>query len=316
MQTAPRLPRLLRTLTVALLFLTAGCARDVRTRLQKSYPARIEGSTVLVYTPADTLPARAEVLGSARIRDFAPWTRYRYDNLVQRLKDETNKNGGNALLLTRYKPPTRYGSAGDRITADMLRLPDSVYTAAYFGNVALQNFYSEEYDKRDQKILSEASAFNHNKVHINFGWCFQQEEDRGLEFSLGYQRAWNTSPATQFIAGARYVKYFASFKSDGKDYRVRIDYIGPEVGGSLTVNERLIVPLVIGFGYLHYTDNYDKLSISNFGVHLDIGCEYRISYRVGVGVSYTFYAGSYRLPNVKSSTHTRSSVDGGLRFYF
>ena len=49
-------------------------------------------------------------------------------------------------------------------------------------------------------------------------------------------------------------------------------------------------------------------------MHCDIGCEYRISYRVGV--SYTFYAGSYRLPSVKSSTRTRSGVNGGLRFYF
>lgn len=112
------------------------------------------------------------------------------------------------------------------------------------------------------------------------------------------------------------MKYFASFKNDDKDYRVRSDYIGPEVGGSLTVSERLVMPLVIGFGYLHYTDNYNKRSISNFGVHCDIGCEYRISYRIGVGVSYTFYAGSYRLPSVKSSTRTRSSADGGLRLYF
>ena len=49
-------------------------------------------------------------------------------------------------------------------------------------------------------------------------------------------------------------------------------------------------------------------------MHCDIGCEYRISYRVGV--SYTFYAGSYRLPGIKSSTRTRSSADGGLRLYF
>lgn len=71
------------------------------------------------------------------------------------------------------------------------------------------------------------------------------------------------------------MKSFASFKSEGKDCRVRGDCIGPEAGGSLTVNERLIVPLVTGFGCLHYTDNYDKLSIGDFGVHLDIGRESR-----------------------------------------
>ncbi|WP_302448721.1 hypothetical protein [Alistipes shahii] len=64
----------------------------------------------------------------------------------------------------------------------------------------------------------------------------------------------------------------------------------------------------------HLGRHYDKRSISNFGVHCDIGCEYRISYRVGV--SYTFYAGSCRLPGIQSSTRTRSGVNGGLRFYF
>ena len=71
------------------------------------------------------------------------------------------------------------------------------------------------------------------------------------------------------------MKSFASFKSEGKDCRVRGDCIGPEVGGSLTVSERLVMPLVIGFGCLHYTDNYNKLSIGDFGVHLDIGRESR-----------------------------------------
>uniref|UniRef100_UPI003AB2A122 hypothetical protein n=1 Tax=Alistipes shahii TaxID=328814 RepID=UPI003AB2A122 len=64
----------------------------------------------------------------------------------------------------------------------------------------------------------------------------------------------------------------------------------------------------------HLGRHYDKRSISNFGVHCDIGCEYCISYRVGV--SYTFYAGSCRLPGIQSPTRTRSGVNGGLRFYF
>ena len=49
-------------------------------------------------------------------------------------------------------------------------------------------------------------------------------------------------------------------------------------------------------------------------LHCDIGCEYCISYRVGV--SYTFYAGSCRLPGIQSPTRTRTGVNGGLRFYF
>ena len=57
----------LQALAAGALFLTTGCAPSVYTSIQKSYPARIEGSTVLVYDMADSLPEPAEVLGSVTV---------------------------------------------------------------------------------------------------------------------------------------------------------------------------------------------------------------------------------------------------------
>lgn len=54
-------------------------------------------------------------------------------------KDETNKIGGNGLHLFWHKEPSALGSSCHRIAAHMLLLPDSVYTASYFDNVAAQN---------------------------------------------------------------------------------------------------------------------------------------------------------------------------------
>jgi len=63
----------------------------------------------------------------------------------------------------------------------------------------------------------------------------------------------------------------------------------------------------------HLGRHYDKRSIRNFGVHFGIGCEYRISYRVGVGVgvSYTFYADS-RASKAPPAPGRASTAAGGF----
>lgn len=316
MQTESLLRHFLRSLVFVLLLSCTGCSQHIYTRLRESRPARLEGSTVLVYEQTDSLPAAAEVLGDLRIKDFEPWTRYRYDGLLQQLADETNRAGGNALRVTHYKAPSRYGSAGNRIAADMLLLPDSAYTASYFTNLATQQAYAELRNEADGELLSKKSAFNRNALFVNAGYAFPQEEDRGWVIGVGYQRIWNTSENTQAILGARYVRYSGLFADSGRDYAVRTQYVGPEFGGSYTINERFVIPLVIGFGYLHYRNNIYDVSLDGYGMHLDIGCEYRISYRVGVGVNYTYYAQTFKIPGIEGSTRYRSSLNGGVRLYF
>ena len=129
----------LQAFAAGALFLTTGCAPSVYTSIQKSYPARIEGSTVLVYDMADSLPEPAEVLGSVTVKDSGFSVNCNYAKVMQRAKDETNKIGGNGLHLFWHKEPSVLGSSCHRIAAHMLLLPDSVYTASYFDNVAAQN---------------------------------------------------------------------------------------------------------------------------------------------------------------------------------
>ena len=89
----------LQALAAGALFLTTGCSPSVYTSIQKSYPARIEGSTVLVYDMADSLPEPAEVLGSVTVKDSGFSVNCNYAKVMQRAKDETNKIGGNGLHL-------------------------------------------------------------------------------------------------------------------------------------------------------------------------------------------------------------------------
>ena len=114
----------LQALAAGALFLTTGCSPSVYTSIQKSYPARIEGSTVLVYDMADSLPEPAEVLGSVTVKDSGFSVNCNYAKVMQRAKDETNKIGGNGLHLFWHKEPSALGSSCHRIAAHMLLLPD------------------------------------------------------------------------------------------------------------------------------------------------------------------------------------------------
>lgn len=37
---------------------------------------------------------------------------------------------------------------------------------------------------------------------------------------------------------------------------------------------------------------------------------------LGIGITYTYYAGVCKFPDTKQSTHYRSSLDGDVRLYF
>ena len=74
----------LQALAAGALFLTTGCSPSVYTSIQKSYPARIEGSTVLVYDMADSLPEPAEILGSVTVKDSGFSVNCNYAKVMQR----------------------------------------------------------------------------------------------------------------------------------------------------------------------------------------------------------------------------------------
>lgn len=131
---------LLRLLAAVLLLQSVGCAPKIYTSIQKSRPARPEGSPVLVYYISDTLPDRAEVLGRVEIRDNGMSTKCSYPEVLQLAKNEANKAGGNGLILTWHREPTEFGSSCHQIAGDMLLMPDSIYKDSYLRNTAMQAY--------------------------------------------------------------------------------------------------------------------------------------------------------------------------------
>ena len=230
----------LQALAAGALFLTTGCSPSVYTSIQKSYPARIEGSTVLVYDMADSLPEPAEVLGSVTVKDSGFSVNCNYAKVMQRAKDETNKIGGNGLHLFWHKEPSVLGSSCHRIAAHMLLLPDSVYTASYFDNVAAQNARLAAYglipaDGTVAPGRETPKAANNNTLTFNAGYAFITSDfylpagvsgnpKQGLDINAAYQ--WTSRIGIGF--GLRYSGYFTSVMSEGAKLKVRLHYFAPE----------------------------------------------------------------------------------------
>ncbi|MFQ7502606.1 MAG: hypothetical protein ACLRMJ_04720 [Alistipes finegoldii] len=191
---------------------------------------------MLVYDMADSLPEPAEVLGSVTVKDSGFSVNCNYAKVMQRAKDETNKIGGNGLHLFWHKEPSVLGSSCHRIAAHMLLLPDSVYTASYFDNVAAQNARLAAYglipaDGTVAPGRETPKAANNNTLTFNAGYAFITSDfylpagvsgnpKQGLDINAAYQ--WTSRIGIGF--GLRYSGYFTSVMSEGAKLKVRLHY--------------------------------------------------------------------------------------------
>ncbi|WP_295940521.1 porin family protein [uncultured Alistipes sp.] len=317
-----------------------GCSPQIATNIQKSYPARIEGSTVLVYDITDTLPASAELLGDIRIKDTGFSTECNYDQVMNLAKERTNRIGGNGLHLTSHKKPTAFGSSCHQIEANMLLIPDSVYTASYFDNIASQsdNQYAGSYTVKTPKseTVSSGTVYKtpHNTLIVNAGYAFitskmeavagsANDLKQGLDINAAYQ--WTAKSGLG--VGLRYSGYFASTDVGyGTKLKLGLHYIAPEFVISQRVGRRWIFRESVGIGYARYTESVSSLSagINGFGFHVDLGFEYRLSQVVGIGASIGAYSMRFNSADDIMQQYNRDekagisriSLNGGLRFYF
>lgn len=100
----------LQAFAAGALFLTTGCAPSIYTSIQKSYPARIEGSTVLVYDMADSLPEPAEVLGSVTVKDSGFSVNCNYAKVMQRARTKRTKSAATGFICSGTRSRRRWAA--------------------------------------------------------------------------------------------------------------------------------------------------------------------------------------------------------------
>lgn len=379
--------RVARTAAVALLLPTVGCAPKVYSTLQKSYPARPEGSAVKVIYLNDAMPEGAEVLGSVEVLDKGLATNCGFLRVVELAKEVTNRAGGNALHITWHKDPAIFGSSCHQIAGDMLRYPDEkelagnatqgIATATAAAGTAEEAGLAAAGEATTAPAAAEAGtgttggaadttgadnasapqtvSANRNAgrrgtsletqpcrmpftLMVNAGYAFIVSKVEMVDGVTGNPRqGFGLNAALQWAshngigAGLRYAGYFSSAKVAGtgfdpQRFNIHLHYVGPELVLRQEAGKRWRFHESFGLGYAVYGERLKNVSVrvNGFGVHIDVGAEYRLSKHVAVGLGIadymsTFPSSEFGLDDIdeeKNQSFTYLTINGGLRILF
>lgn len=102
----------------------SSCNPKISTSLSKSYPPLDYRQDVVVIGLNQPEPENAEVLGKVNAGDTGFSTNCGYDLVIDKIKLEARKAGGNAVKIIKHIPPSILGSSCHRITAKILRVND------------------------------------------------------------------------------------------------------------------------------------------------------------------------------------------------
>lgn len=315
----------MKTMKQLLIFLLptlmSGCAPKVITHITKSYPASVSANGVRLYGVGQEIPETAEVIGSLSVVDNGASAKCNYEQVVTLAKQETAKQGGNALALTDHRKPSILGSSCHQIAGNMLWLGDKVGDGTAF--VSTDKSMVGGTSKREE-------PFQHSTIFANIGYAVMTSKfylpqgttgnpKNGLDWQLGYE--WVSRSG--FGAGLLYSGYKSSYAYSGMDINVGLAYIAPQFVMKQMVN-RWILQENVGLGYFSYRESAEgeSASLSGIGFNVNLGAEFLLSKHVGIGVNLGYIAGS--LPEQEyidygKDEHSgifRLCMDAGIRFHF
>jgi len=103
------------------LILVSGCAPKISNKISKQYPALDYREEVRVFNLDESLPPDAEELGKVNINDNGFSANCGWSEVIELAKTEARKIGGNAIKITKHRPPD-FTSSCHRIDALIVRI--------------------------------------------------------------------------------------------------------------------------------------------------------------------------------------------------
>lgn len=303
---------------ICILFLSS-CAPKVTSRMTKLYEPLPEETPVLVFSSQNSVPEKAEILGEVKIKDSGFSTNCDSLTVINKIKNEARKSGGNAVIILKHKKPSIWGSSCHQMEAAILNITDFNKTTS------LENMA----DNTDMNDYKETKTVQNSKkerllpqfmIAINggYGWRTAKLADNIEGDEKDFLRkmkngpAWNAS-ANYFFndnygLGLTYSGFSASNssmatqKDDGQSGAFKmndmITYIGPSFLMRFSSNQKWIFNANIGIGYIGYSsksnflDNEMRINGSSVGVLYELGVEYKLSKNWGIGANFSCIGGT------------------------
>ena len=284
------------TLLIVAGMVYAGCSSvpKVVADVTEQLPSR-PADRVMVYETEDSVPAVARPIGKVKVTDggMTPTYNCLYSNMLSLAVRKTAESGGNALHIDEHRTPN-FSSTCHRIWGTMYLMPDTM------ANGNAQSAISQMEEKYDKELLAIAhnqirlreKMFDNPKdiVKVNIGpsWITSEiqmynrtyKNETGFGFGIDYQHLWRSSIGF----GINYMYHYTSFDSD---FSAKMHYIGPSLVGSIKLGSNWRLDAALGVGYSVYREAYNRVgeaSESNVGAMTQLGIEYMLSKRIGLGL--------------------------------
>ena len=312
----------------------AGCSSTPRvlTDIDVKLPAR-ETDSLMIYEEGATVPGQAVTVGTVRVMDggMTPTYKCLYSQMLALAVNKTLESGGNGLRIDQHKLPSRMGSTCHQIWGTMLLVPDSLVTEDAHTSIGrLEAGKDQELLDMAKESINRLENMKKNpknvvKVSAGPGWITSEFETPyrtyrtkgGFDFTVDYEHLWPTGLGL----GVNYLHNSTSF-DEGFD--VKMWYLGPSLAMSMKLSEKWRMDVLLGCGLNSYTEKYGPYSETetDLGVMGQLGVEYMLTKRLGLGVQYDLFSvrmdkpEGYQTDKDEFYGIKRLNLLAGLRFYF
>lgn len=315
------------------IFILASCSPKVTTRMNTVYDPLPNDSPIEVFFASNVIPKQAEIMGSIIISDSGTSTKCDSATVINRIKEEARKSGGNAVVVLKHIKPSFWGSSCHQMEASVLNVADFTNLAS-LEEIESENSSSNEYTEtliakttvpKKENLLPKFSL----SLNGGYGWRTAKLADgfgaaeRDFLNKLKRGPVWNASANyyfnDMFGIGLAYTDYLANNKAWGtiSDNETntegelkttdRITYVGPSFLMRFSKDQKWIFNVNIGLGYIRYSSNSsllwrkDKLSGASFGSLYELGVDYKFSKNWGITSSFTGVSGILHSANTETN---------------
>jgi hypothetical protein len=98
------------------------CSPRISTNLNKNYPPLDNGENVRVFGLQQSVPAGSEEIGTVKVHGVGLGAECGFDYVIEQVRMEARKAGGNAVKILKHKLPATHGNACHKIIASILKV--------------------------------------------------------------------------------------------------------------------------------------------------------------------------------------------------
>lgn len=303
------------------LCLLVSCAPKVTSTITRTYPSLLPDAQVEVLSIRE-VPAKSEQIGQVRVSDTGMSTKCDSLTVINKIKDEARKAGGNAVVITEHRKPSFWGSSCHQMTATVLNVSDFSGEVLAVNDVSGMEHLSMKLPKAERLL----PRFN---LSANFGYGWRtakmadglSREEKDYLDKLMSGIVWNAAASYYFKdnygVGLSYSAYSASASGIGTSLATgesgmlktddMITYVGPAFLMRYSQNQKWIFNVSLGIGYIGYSSTSklkgekSKITGSSVGFESVLGAEYKFAQNWGIGASFSANSGMLNKLTVNSN---------------